>query len=222
MNKIQWAAMAAISLCLSGCSGTPGGLFRHYELTRMETAILGQTPRDDIIRQFGPPLEIDKRWFDSFESEIFYYYDGPSAYATLNWQPDKVLACEFSKGVLHAYVYRNLDESGGKGFDDKDRVKLVKGKTRRQEVENLFGIPDGKALLPTTMTLAALDLRLQSFSAPLASIPEGAREVWQYYRQELDDARRKISQKTLSVFFDDQGQVVASTLLQELMSKSDY
>jgi hypothetical protein len=73
--------------------------------------------------------------------------------------------------------------------------------------------------LPTTINLPALDLRLGGAPLPLAKIPESAQEVWQYHSETFNDDLRKVSQKTLSMFFDARGLLIDSVLLQEQVSK---
>ncbi len=214
-------AMGILCLSLAGCAKLHEAVFgRENKLEPLAGAKLGYASRDEIMKRFGAPEEIDRRWFESFEAEVFFYhepYQGSSSQVQ-----HRFLACEFSKGVLTAYSFRDASDSTStqRSFEDTGYLKLVKGKSTRQEVETLLGIPGGRALLPTTITLPALDLKLGMAPFPLAKIPEDAKEVWQYHSQNFDDAQNKASQKTLTVFFDAQGLFVGSLLMQELAVKS--
>ena len=204
---------------LSGCTTLREMIHgRPNKLGPLSSATLGSTPRDDILRAFGAPDEIDKRVFESLDAEVFFYYDredrsGPPIQS-------QYLACEFSKGVLTAYSAYDSTETIQQSFDESQRFKLVKGKSTRQDAERLLGKPTGRALLPTTITLAALDMKTSGAVFPLAKLPPDAKEAWQYFTQNLDDYLRKSAQKTLTLFFDDNGLLVGSTLLQELIIKS--
>ncbi|NTW36973.1 MAG: hypothetical protein HGB17_12775, partial [Syntrophobacteraceae bacterium] len=58
---------------LSGCSVLRDAIFeRESKLAPLQSAMLGQTRRDEIIKQLGPPQEIDERWFDTFRSEVLF------------------------------------------------------------------------------------------------------------------------------------------------------
>ena len=218
MRKIvPIAAIACLYMVLSGCNTLHDAIFqRESRLAPLESAVLGQTTRDDIIRQMGFPQEIDRRWFDGLEAEVFFYYDESVSDTALAGIRYKLLACEFRKGVLNAYSYH---ETGAKGFDENKRSRLVKGRTTRREVQQLLGTPAARARLPTTFTLPALDLRIAEAPFPLAPIPEGAEEIWQYYRQDMDETLRKTGEQSLSVFFDGNGMVLGSTWLQQLVGK---
>jgi outer membrane protein assembly factor BamE (lipoprotein component of BamABCDE complex) len=209
-------AAALSGFSLAGCGVLKEAVFgRENPLAPLAWATLGATPRDEIMRKFGAPEEIDKRWFEAFEADVFFYYDVDGA------DPPRYqfLACEFSKGVLTAYAYHGSAESAPAAFDGRERSKLVTGQSTRQDVEKLLGAPSGKARLPTTITLPALDLRLGGAPFPLAKIPDAAQEAWQYHSQGFSDDLRKTSQQALSVFFDADGLFVGSALLQEQVGK---
>ena len=204
---------------LSGCTTLREMIYgRPNQLAPLSSATLGSTPRDDILRQFGAPDEIDKRVFESLDAEVFFYYDRDDS----NGPPiqSQYLACEFSKGVLTAYSAYDSTESIQHSFDESQRFKLVKGNSTRQDAERLLGKPTGRALLPTTITLAALDMKTSGAPFPLAKIPPDAKEAWQYFSQNFDDYLRKSAQKTLTLFFDDNGLFLGSSLTQELIIKS--
>ena len=207
-----------LGLGLSGCSSMREAIYgRPTPLAPLTSSVLGAATRDGIVQQFGLPDEIAKRWFESFESEVYYYYDRDGSKGPpVEYQ---FLACEFSKGVLTGYSYHDSDVSAQRSFDENGRFELIKGKSTRQDVERLLGMPSGRALLPTTLTLPALDLKMGGVPYPLAKVPEEAKEVWQYYSQNLDDYLHKSAQKSLSVFFDAKGLFVGSALLRELSVK---
>lgn len=210
--------VAQLGSFMVGCAEFKEAIFgRENKLAPLSTATLGSTSRDEIIQKYGSPEETDKRWFDSMESEVYFYHDQYTAKThQLEYQ---FLACEFNgKGVLTAYSFHESGDAP-RNFDENERFKLVKGKSSRHEVENLLGAPDGKALLPSTITLPAIEMKLGGAPFPLAKPPEEAKEAWQYYSQTLDDYLNKSAQKTLTVFFDAQGLYVGSSLLQELATK---
>jgi hypothetical protein len=215
----HWSALALAGLLLSGCSTLRDAfLDRDSKLAPLESATLGHTSRDEILRQLGEPDEIDARRLDGLPAEVAFYDD---SYAGDDNRPHyRVLACEFRLGVLTGYSFHDSGESPRKSFNEADRAKLIKGKTTRLEAASALGIPNGKALVPTTITLPALDTRIGGAPFPLTQLPERTREVWQYYSQNFDQASRQSSQQTLSVFFDDKGLFIGSALLQELAIKS--
>ena len=221
-NKSRYS-VAVVLLCfsLSACSTLHEAVFgRENKLAPLANASLGNTTRDDIMKQFGAPEEIDRRWFESFSAEVFFYreqYNGNS-----NQVQQRFLGCEFSNGVLTAYTFRDSDESVSmlRNFEDQSWLKLTKGKSTRQDVENLLGVARGKALLPTTITLPALDTKLGLAVFPITKIPEASTEAWQYYSQYFDEVSNKSSQKTLTLFFDAKGVYIASFLMQEQVVKS--
>ena len=205
-------------LSLSACGTLREAIYgRENTLAPLAAAALGATSRDEVVRLYGAPDEVDARRFESFQAEVYFYLD---RYETGGRWQYRFLACEFSKGVLTAYAYHEYLESGEGGFDEKERGTLDKGKSTRHDVEKRFGVPQGKALLPTTITLPALQMKLGGAPFPLAQAPEGSAEAWQYYSQNMDDDLRKSGQKTLSVFFDAQGLYLGSALTHEAVSKS--
>jgi hypothetical protein len=212
------AAIACLCLVLPGCSTLKDALFpRESRLAPLENAVLGQTTREDIIQRVGFPIEIDKRWFDGFETEVFFYYDESMSETAAGGIRHKFLVCEFRKGVLNGYAYHEYGSAGSQNFDQKKRSQLVEGETTRREVQALLGAPPARARLPTGFTLPALELRIAGVPFPMAQIPQGAEEIWQYYRRDLDEDLRTTGQQSLSVFFDGKGVVIGSTLLQELL-----
>ncbi len=215
----HFSALAMAGFLMAGCAGLRDAfLDRASRLAPPQAATLGQTQRDEIIRQFGDPEEIDARRFGSLSVEVAYYRDD---YVDDDNQPQyKFLACEFGKGVLTGYSYHDSADLPRQGFDDAARAKLAKGKSTRREAETALGAPSGKALLPTTIALPALDIGIGGAPFPLAGIPEGASEVWQYYSQNFDEVARKTAQQTLSVFFDGQGVYLGDSLLHELATKA--
>jgi len=190
---------------------------RENKLEPLSGAALGATSRDEVVARYGAPDEIDTRWFEAFQAEVYFYLDRYNQGGSLQY---RFLACEFSKGVLTAYAYHDFLEDAPPGFDDKERGRLEKGESTKRDAERLLGLPQGKALLPTTIGLPALRMRLGGAPFPLAKVPPDSAEVWQYYSQNFGDSLRKNGQKTLSVFFDAQGQYLGSALLQETATKS--
>lgn len=200
-------------LLLTGCASLKEAVFgRETPLAPLSWAALGTTTREDILRKLGPPEEIDGRRFDALEADVFFYYEADAGERPAY----RFLACEFSKGVLAAYAYHGSDEAE---FDEGRLPQLVKGQSTRQTVESRLGAPAGKARLPTTITLPALGLRLGGAPFPLAEPPGAAAEVWQYHSHSFDQALRKTTQKTLSVFFDAGGLYVGGSLLREQAGK---
>jgi outer membrane protein assembly factor BamE (lipoprotein component of BamABCDE complex) len=226
MNRTitKWTALALAAQLLAGCgTGSLRETFlgRGNELVSLDEATLGRTSRDEILQRFGAPDEIDQRWFDSRESEVFFYYDEDFDEAGDSGPPRaKLLACEFSKGLLSGYVFQVLGADPGQGFDETARAKLVKGTTTRGQVEGILGRPQGRSLLPTTLALPALDGRIGGVPAAFTGVPEGAREAWLYSAQGLDEGLRKTRQKSLIVFFDEKGIYLGNAWLQQLVSKT--
>jgi hypothetical protein len=207
---------------LAGCSAgalKEAFLGRKNELVSLDTATLGRTSRDEILQRFGAPDEIDQRWFDTRESEVFFYIDEEDDDES-GFPRVKVLACEFSKGMLSGYAFQILGPDPAQSFDENARGKLVKGTTTRSQTEGILGRPQGRSLIPTTLALHALDGQIGGVPAPLVSLPAEAKEVWLYNAQGLDEGLRKARQKSLLVFFDDKGTYLGSTWLQQLVSKS--
>ncbi len=211
--------LGILGFSVSGCTTLRDAFMdRPNKLAPLSNDILGSTPRDEIVQRFGMPDEIDRRFFESFDAEVYFYYDrddskGPPIQS-------QFLACEFSKGILTAYSYNDSDESTQNSFDEKERSKLFKGKSTRQDAERLLGKPIGRALLPTTITVAALDMKHGGAPFPLAKIPDDAKEAWQYFSQNVDDYLHKTAQKTLTVFFDEKGVYLGSAMMQELIVKT--
>lgn len=210
--------VAVVGMSLSGCATVRELVYgRPNKLSPPPNASLGSTPRDEIIREFGAPDEIDRRIFESFDAEVFYYYDrldnqGPPV-------ESRFLACEFSKGILTAYSYHDSEVSAQHSFDENERFKLIKEKSTKKDAERLLGWPTGKALLPSTITLPALGMMPGGAPFPLAKIPDSAKEAWLYFSQNLDDYLNKSAQKTLTLFFDVNGTYLGSALMQELVLK---
>ncbi len=208
-----------IGLSLSACTTLKEFIYdRPNKLAPLSTEQLGSTPRDDIIKRFGEPDEINKRVVDSLDVEVYFYYDRDES----NGPPiqSRYLACEFAKGVLTAYSFYESAESEQKSADENERFKLIKGQSTRHEAERLLGVPYSKALLPTTITLPALNMQHRGASFPLTKIPDDAKEAWQYFFPNFDDYLHKTAQKTLTVFFDAQGVYLGSVMMQELVIKS--
>jgi hypothetical protein len=212
-----WIALAC--LFLAGCGSLRDAfLDRATPLAPPRGAALGQTSRDEILHQFGEPEEIDARRFGSLSAEVAYYLDeyfddhGQAQY--------RFLACEFGKGALTGYSYHDSATPADEGFDEAARAKLVKGQSTRREAESALGPPNARALLPTTINLSALELPAGGAPFPLAGIPEGAAEAWQYHSQHYDEAGRKTSQQTLTLLFDAKGVYLGDALLHELVTRS--
>lgn len=209
---LAWAVIA-----MTGCASIHDAFFdREYKLENLAKANLGITKRDEIIQGFGNPSEINKRWFEFFEAEVYYYEAEYTVRSAGNTVARQILACEFNKGILRAWRLHDTAPSAQQDFEDKDRGKLVKGSSTQKEVESLFGLPMAKALLPSTITLASLGLNLGGAPYPMAKLPEEAKEVWQYHHESLTSGGEKSAQKTLSVFFDAKGVFVGSSQIQEL------
>lgn len=193
-------------------------LDRETPLAPPEGAALGQAQRQAVLAPFGEPDEIDARRFGAQSVEVVYYLDD---YADENQQLQyKFLALEFSQERLAGYAFY---DSGAPlpDFSETGHAKLLKNISSRNDAERVLGKPNGKALLPTTLNLPALDAGLGGAPFPISNIPEGAKEVWQYYRQSFDEAaRRRTSRQTLSVFFDSKGAYLGEALLHELVTKS--
>ncbi len=220
MQQLSTALLfSIIGLSLSSCTALKEIFYdRPNPLAPLSSERLGFTPRDEIIKRFGNPDEINKRVVDSFDAEVYFYYDrdeskGPPVEA-------KFLACEFNKGVLNAYSFYDSSEPTQKWVDEAERFKLVKGKSTKQEAEQLLGTPTSKALLPTTITLAALAMQQSGATFPLSKIPDDSKEAWQYFSPNYDDYLHKSAQKTLTLFFDAQGIYLGSSMMQELVIKS--
>lgn len=199
-------------LSLAACSTLRDAFLDRAPLTPPDQARLGHTPKDEILRQFGEPDETNARRLDATPLEVLFYYGDDDGYG--------FLACEFARGALNAYSFHGIETSPPQGFGAAERARLVKGKTTRHEVAQALGVPQAKALLPTTIGLPALDSTLGGAPLPLARPPEGAREVWQYHTRNFDETPRKTSQQTLSVFFDGQGVYLGDSLLQELSTQA--
>ncbi|WP_348758784.1 hypothetical protein [Candidatus Methylocalor cossyra] len=216
MKHPCWLLLA--SLALSGCgSWRDAFLGRATPLAPLEEARLGQTAREEIVHRYGPPDEVNARNLDATTREVVFYFD---PYPGADQRPQyRFLACEFSKGVLTGYSFVDTGQPPRAGFDEQALARLVRGQSTRRQVESALGRPEGKALLPTTITLPALNLQLGGAPFPLTRIPDGAWEVWQYHQQAYDVATRKASQQTLSLFFDDHGVLLGSSLLRELTTK---
>jgi hypothetical protein len=216
------AVLALAGYFLAGCSTgalREAFLGRKNELGSLDNATLGRTPRDEILQRYGAPDEIDQRGFDGHEVEVFFY--GDEDVDEDSGQPRaKVLACEFARGVLTGYVFQVLGPDGGAGFDDSARGKLLTGTTTRGQVESLLGRPQGRALVPTTLTLHALGGQIGGVPAPLAGVPAGVKEVWLYQTQSLDPALGRPRQRSLIVYFDEKGVYLGTTSLRQLVSKS--
>lgn len=217
-NKLMGrVVVVCLGFFLVGCASLHESIFgRDIKLSPLANATLGSTPRTDIMRQFGAPSEIDRRWFESFEAEVFLYQEQYNGNAQRIQQ--RILVCEFSKGVLTAYSFRDSgeEESPQQSYDS---LHLVKGKSTREDVQSVLGIAKAKALLPTTITLPVLDMKLGAAPLPLARLPEGVKETWQYYSQDFNDAMNKSNWKTLTLFFDGKGIYLGSFLMREQVIK---
>jgi hypothetical protein len=216
MNKRIVLLLALLSL--SGCETLREALYgRENKLAPLGWATLGTTTQDEVTRLYGAPDEIDARRLEpSWQAEVYFYLDSRD---TGNHRQYQFLACEFRLGILNAYSYHESAEPGIAGFNENARAGLLPGQSTRQDVEKRLGNPQGKALPPTTITLPALQIKLGGVPFPLAKLPEGGVEVWQYYQENVDEGRRKKAQQTLSVFFDAQGHYLADVLLLEASIK---
>jgi len=209
--------LALSGAALSGCAGLRDSILgREIRLEHLAKANLGHTTRDEIAQLYGDPLEINKRWFESFESEVCFYqgeYNDPEGGGKSAYQ---TLALEFSKGVLTGWRLHDTATTARQDFADNDRAKLVKGVSSFRDVENVFGTPMLKALLPSTLTQPSLWLGLGWASFPLAAVPAESKEIWQYHHETLSPGGAKTAQRTLSVFFDAKGAYIGSALMQDL------
>lgn len=220
----KFSALLLAVYSLAGCStGSLREAFlgRKNDLAALDDATLGRTSRDEILQRFGAPDEMNQRWFDTRESEVFFYYDEDFGEDGGSDMPRaKILACEFSKGLLSGYVFQVLAHETTQDFDGTARNKLVKGTTTRSQAEGLLGRPQGRSLLPTTLTLPALDGQVGGVPAVLANPPDGTKEIWFYNAQGFDGSLRKTRQKSLLLFFDAKGIYLGNTWLQQLVSKA--
>jgi hypothetical protein len=213
------AALALTCWLLAGCGGLRDAfLDREVPLAPPEGSALGQAQRQTVLAPLGEPDELDARRFGSQSVEVAYYLDD---YSDENQQTQyKFLALEFSQDRLTGYAFYDSGASLP-DFSETDHAKLVKSRSTRSDAERVLGAPNGKALLPTTLNLPALDAGLGGAPFPISGVPEGAKEVWQYYRQNFDEAaRRRTARQTLSVFFDSKGVYLGDALLHELVTKA--
>jgi hypothetical protein len=217
--KNKWVVLLLALLSLIGCETLREAIYgRENKLAPLAWATLGTTTRDEVTRLYGAPDEIDARRLEpSWQAEVYFYLD---SHDTGNHRQYQFLACEFSHGLLNAYSYHESAEPEQAGFNETARAGLVPGQSTWQDVEKRLGIPQGKALPPTTINLPALQIKLGGVPFPLAKLPEGGVEVWQYYQENISAGQRKTAQQTLSVFFDAHGHYLASTLLLETSIKS--
>jgi hypothetical protein len=204
-------------LALSGCAGLGEALFERESKLGSPIALTpGKTSREEIVKQLGEPDEIDQRRLGARASEVLHYLDVTPSIDDPGHAEYRYLAMEFHKNVLAAYIRHGSGAANARAFDE---FEPVAGKTTRRELEARLGAPDGKAIPPATINLTALELPASGAPFPIADIPEGVAEVWQYFGQTFDAGLRASARKTLIVFLDERGIVLESRLLRELMTK---
>ena len=201
---------------LPGCSTMQEAfLGRKNALARLQNVRLGHATRSEIIERFGAPDEINERRPDGISTEVFFYYDedqSPNGYPEL-----KVLACEFVKGSLTGYAFQEFTPAPAGGPDESSRARLAKGRTTRNEAENILGPPNGRSLMPTTLNLDALAGRIGGIPIPLGGTPENAKEIWFYNSPSLDAEFHRPIQQSLAVFFDGQGKYLGSIGFHQIL-----
>jgi hypothetical protein len=164
----RWIAIA-VALLLTACSSTG----RNFQRPSVNLLTLGQTTVADAIAAFGEPTE---RHVDPGDAETPTYFDRvkprPAAlrrakvqgdiehlrytytHATMTMLSDQAVArirlleLAFWKDRLIYYHFSSSFPEDSTDFDDARAVSLVKGRTNRTDVLNLFGPPGGEGIYP--------------------------------------------------------------------------
>jgi len=123
----------------------------------------------------------------------------------------KSLTCEFKNNVLNAYKFESSFKEDQPEITEKERLNLEKGKTTKNNVQNLFGTPSSKAFFPTTIASGY--------------VPSGTKEIWEYSYKELSWTMRgytnKINKsltKSITIFFDSNGIVIDSRHFKDTLT----
>lgn len=145
MNKIVMICLsAALVGALSGCAGT--------NFVRPDDAALqnGKTTITEARAKFGSPFRESNATKNDEDVKLLSY-----AYASTGGTPVETgviparsLELGFWKDTLVSNVFISSFKDDASVFDESKRTAIVKGKTTRAEVIELFGRPAGYAIYP--------------------------------------------------------------------------
>ena len=202
MKAKLWFVGILVITAIAGCVTLVGPIGRDFEKGRIRDIVIGQTTKAEIIKYLNVPFETRKMTLDNTEYEIFRYY-----YTHLEEgmyiAKVRVLDCEFKNDIVNGYIFNSTFKEEQHKFNEKERSKLEKGRTTKNDVLNLFGATSGKALLPTTL--------------PFLNAPSGTREIWTYsykYFKIISDTEKAYT-KYLAAFFDSNSSLIDFSYVEE-------
>jgi len=145
MNKIVMSCLGAVLAgALSGCAGTN---FVRPDDTALQN---GKTTITEVREKYGSPFRESTVTKNDEDVKMLSYAYAAAGGTPLETGviPARSLELAFWKDALVSNVFVSSFKDDASAFDDSKRAAIVKGKTTRAEIIELFGRPAGYAIYP--------------------------------------------------------------------------
>jgi hypothetical protein len=144
-----WALAKALALCsllLSMGCASAGNTFKHEAAATLELGQLRTTEYRQIFGEKPTATSVQKTEDGTFEIARYMY-----AHADLGTAQARCLVLEFKDGVLNSYNYVSSFSENHQPVDLEKADQIKKGASNKNDVQQILGKPDGKALSPSSV-----------------------------------------------------------------------
>lgn len=136
-------------LLVSGCTHTTG---KRIDMSGVRSFELNRTTPAQAVALLGEPPSVDTKTKRGITyTGYFYSYGMAGPTVSGGHRTMQVCLLEFVDDRLHAYLLDDFSVRVRKELDLAVASSLVIGSSTKQDVINLWGQPDGKALTPTNL-----------------------------------------------------------------------
>ncbi|QYY36593.1 outer membrane protein assembly factor BamE [Ruficoccus sp. ZRK36] len=138
-------------ISLPGCVQTAGQIFEPGLVDRL---VLGQTTTEVAFDLMGPPQSrrtVTKNG-TTFTMATYIYGEAKAPIMGGDYFMD-LLVIEFFEDTLHGYIQLALDNQAGQPLNIEGTKTLERDVSTKQDVLNLLGRPNGKALSPSNLDI---------------------------------------------------------------------
>ena len=211
MNILFYLISVLVTFSVIGCATPVIKSGTDFKKETLNNIVIGQTTKVEVIGVLGAPGGMRKRILNNAEYDISIYAFSQLEEGLMNY---KRLFCEFKNNLLNAYDFESTFKEDQPRITEKEKIYLERGKTRRNDVQNLFGTPTSKAFLPTTL--------ISDY------VPSGTKEIWKYSHREIEMTIGRTTNidkyliKSIIIFFDGDGIVIDSSYFEDVSKGATY
>lgn len=138
------AAMAAVVLTISACSGS------NFVRPNADGFVLGKTSSQQVLKQMGKPYRVGSVTRNGQKLQTVNYayasFGGGALHSGVT--PARSQGFYFQNGTLVGTDFTSSFKSDGTDFDARKVSQLVKGQSTREDVIKLLGPADGYYIAP--------------------------------------------------------------------------